>query len=114
VVATDTASHQLAEQREVVREAQALVNNLIAQLSEAKESMAAYVQLKQDTDEFSVYATTGYQPKKNEHRRADDTGSGVVGGVAHADKVDATKSSSPPPQSITKAAVKPPLTPNSS
>jgi len=109
VVVADTASRQLAEQREVVREAQALVNNLIALLSEAKESMAAYVQLKQDSDEFSVYAT-GCQPKNNEHRqRADETGNGVVGSVAHAAKVDATT-----PLSPTKIAVKSRLPPTSS
>jgi len=89
--AADTASRQLAEQREVVSEAQTLVNNIVAQLSEAKEAMTAYVQLKQDTDEFSVYAP-GYWQKNNEHRRADGTGSVVVGAFAQAAKVDV-----PPP-----------------
>lgn len=64
VVAADTATRQLAEQREVVRDFQALVYNLTAMLSDAKTSMATYVQQKQDTDEFSVYAT-GNRPKNN-------------------------------------------------
>lgn len=64
VVAADTATRQLSEQREVVRDFQALVYNLTAMLSEAKASMATFVQQKRDTDEFSVYAT-GNQPKSN-------------------------------------------------
>lgn len=39
VWAADTAPHQLAEQSDVVRDAQALVNNLTAQLAEAEASM---------------------------------------------------------------------------
>jgi len=77
VAAADTATRELAEQREVVRDAQALVNNLTAQLAEAKASMTAYVHLKHDSAAFSVYAT-GYQPKNNEHRPAVCTGSGAV------------------------------------
>ncbi|CAI6357024.1 unnamed protein product [Macrosiphum euphorbiae] len=105
VWAADTASRQLAEQRDVVRCAQALVNNLTAQLAEAKESMTAYVHLKDDTDEFSVYAT-GYQSNNNEHRPAVGTGSGVVGGVNHATVVDAT--AKPPPKDFMAQQPPPP------
>ncbi|CAI6355317.1 unnamed protein product [Macrosiphum euphorbiae] len=77
VAAADTATRQLAEQREVVRDAQALVNNLTAQLAEAQASITALVQLKQETDEFSVYATEN-RPKSKELRRAGGTGSDVV------------------------------------
>ncbi|XP_022168856.1 uncharacterized protein LOC111032726 [Myzus persicae] len=95
-MAADMASRQLAEQHEVVSEAQALVNNIIILLAEAKDSMTAYVQLKQDTDEFSVYAP-GNRQKNN--GCADGTGSGVVRGFSHVAKVDA-----PPPSPPNKAS----------
>jgi len=103
--AAETASRQLAEQRDVVREAQALVNNLTTQLAEAKASMAAYVHLKDDTDEFSVYAT-GCQTKNNNHRLADGTRMAVVGGVAHAAVVDAT--GTPPVKDLKELQSPPP------
>lgn len=101
VWAADTASRHLAEQRDFVRDAQALVNNLTTQLAEAKASMVTYVHLKHNTDEFSVYAT-GYRSKNKEHRISDGTRSdAVVGGV-----IDAT--GTPPPAKDFKALQPPP------
>jgi hypothetical protein len=77
VMAAETASHALAEQRDVVHDGQAKVENLSSRLAEAKTSVAAYVQLKHDSGDFSVYAN-GCVLEKNEHSTRSDGVSGVA------------------------------------
>lgn len=96
VMAAEAASRALAEQRDAVHEGQAKVENLSSRLAEAKTSVAAYVQLKHDSGDFSVYAT-GCGPRDIEHSTRSDGVECVDAGATKTRPVPAASKTPLPP-----------------
>lgn len=95
-MAAEAASRALAEQRDAVHEGQARVESLSNRLAEAKTSVAAYVQLKHDSGDFSVYAT-GCGPRDVEHSTTRSGGVDcVVAGATTTRPVAAASKTTPP------------------
>lgn len=99
VLAAEAASRALAEQRDAVHEGQAKVENLSSRLAEAKTSVAAYVQLKHDSGDFSVYAT-GCGPRDVEHSTRSGGVDCVVAGATTTRPVPAASKTPLPPTPI--------------